>query len=50
MLGISPKKLDLLVKYIGGLHSHLRRKMVLFNPEIIDEAYLQAQYLENMGQ
>jgi hypothetical protein len=42
MLGISPKNLDVLLKYLGGLHSHLWRKVMLFKPRIVDEAYVQA--------
>jgi hypothetical protein len=38
MLGISPKNLDVLLKYLGGLHSHLRRQVMLFKPRIVDEA------------
>jgi hypothetical protein len=38
MLGISPKNLDVLLKYLGGLHSHLRRQVMLFKPRTIDEA------------
>jgi hypothetical protein len=49
MLGISPKNLDVLLKYLGGLHSHLRKQVMLFKPKIIDEACVQAQCLENIG-
>jgi hypothetical protein len=49
MLGISPKNLDVLLKYLGGLHSHLWKQVMLFKPRTIDEACVQAQYLENIG-
>jgi hypothetical protein len=48
MLGISPKNLDVPLKYLGGLYSHLRRQVMLFKPRIVDEASVQAQYLEYM--
>jgi hypothetical protein len=50
MLGISPKKPDVLLKYLGGSHSHLQNRVMLFNPRKVDEACIQAQYLENIGQ
>jgi hypothetical protein len=40
MLGISPKNPNVLLKYLGGLHSHLRRQVMLFKPRIVDEAYV----------
>jgi hypothetical protein len=49
MLGISPKDLDVHLKYLGCLHSHLQKKVMLFNPKTIDESYVKEQYLENMG-
>jgi len=48
MLGISPKNPDVLLKYLGGLHLHLREKVMLFKPKTMDEACVQAQYLENI--
>jgi hypothetical protein len=47
MLGISPKNPYALLGYLGGLHSHVRNP---FNPMIVDEACVQEQYLENLGQ
>jgi hypothetical protein len=49
MLGISPKNPNAILKYMGGLHSHLRKKVMIFKPRKVDEACVQAQYLENMG-
>jgi hypothetical protein len=49
MMGISPKNIDVLLKYLGGLHSHLRNQVMFFNPRTVDEAYVQAQHLENIG-
>jgi hypothetical protein len=49
MLGIYPKNPYVLIKYLWGLHSHLRKHVILFKPRIMDEACVQAQYLENIG-
>jgi hypothetical protein len=49
MMGISPKNPDVLLKYLGGLQSHLRKKVMLFNPRKMDEVCVHAQYLENIG-
>jgi hypothetical protein len=49
MLGISPKNLDVLLKYPGGLHSHLRKQVIFFKPRTVDEACVQEQFLENIG-
>jgi hypothetical protein len=49
LLGISPKNSNVFLKHIGGQHSHLRRQVMMFKPRKIDEAYVQAQYVENMG-
>jgi len=42
MLGISPKTPYVLLKYLGGLHSHLWKQVMLFKPRIVDEACVQA--------
>jgi hypothetical protein len=49
MMGISPKNPDVLLKYLGGLHNHLRKQVMFFDPRITDEACVQARYLENIG-
>jgi hypothetical protein len=49
MLGISPKNPYVLLKYLGGLHNHLRKQVMLFKPKKIDEACVKAHYLENIG-
>ena len=49
MLGISPRIPDVFLKYIGGLHSHLQKQVILFKPKKIDEACVQTQYPENIG-
>jgi hypothetical protein len=41
MLGISPKNPYILLKYLGGLHSHLWKKVMSFKPRAIDEACVQ---------
>jgi hypothetical protein len=48
ILGISPKIPYVLLKYLGGLHSHLQNKMILFKPTNNDEAYVKEHYLENI--
>lgn len=49
MLGISPKNQNVLLKYLGGLHHHPRKKVMLLNPKSVDKASIQVQYLENIG-
>jgi hypothetical protein len=49
MLGISPKN-PIVLKYLGGLHNHLRKQVMLFIPRKLDDACIQTQYLENIGQ
>jgi hypothetical protein len=46
---ISPKKPNVLLKYLGGLHNHFLKKVMLLNPRIFDEIYVQETYLENIG-
>ena len=48
MLRISPKKPYVILGYLGDLHNHLRWQVMLLNHRTIDEACVQAQYLENM--
>lgn len=50
MLGISPNNLYVLLNYLGGLHHHLREKLMLFKPKLVNEACVQVQYLEKKGQ
>jgi hypothetical protein len=50
MLGISLKNSDIIFKYLGSLHSHLRNKVMIFNPRKLDEACVQTRYLENIDQ
>jgi hypothetical protein len=49
MLGIAPKSLYVLLKYLGGLHSHLKKQVILFKPRTMDKACVHAQYMENIG-
>jgi len=49
MLDIYTKKREVLIKYLGCLNRHLWRKVTLFKPMKINEACVQAQYMENMG-
>ena len=48
-LGVSLKDPQNLMKYIGGLHSHLQKTIMLFNPTNIDQVCVHAQYLEEDG-
>jgi hypothetical protein len=45
-MGVSLKSLNMLVKYLGALFPQIRRQLMLFRPKTIDEASIQAQYLE----
>jgi len=49
MLKLSEMNVDVLLKYLGSLHRHMREKVILFKPKSTDEAYVQTQYLENIG-
>jgi len=49
MLGISPKNPNVLLKYFAGLHHHLRDKVMLIKPKLVDEACVKEKYLENIG-
>lgn len=49
ILGIPPKNVDVLIKYFGDLHRHLREKVMFFMPKSVDKAFIQTQYLENLG-
>ena len=49
LLGASLKDSQTLMKYIGGLHIHLLRTIMLFNPNNIDQVCVPAQYLEDDG-
>jgi hypothetical protein len=42
MLGISPKNKNVLLKYLGGLPSHLRNQVILFKPRTVDDASVQS--------
>jgi len=37
MLGISPKNLDVFLKYLGGRQSDLCKQVMLFKPKLVDE-------------
>ena len=50
MLGIYSKNPGVLLKYLGGLHSHMQKKVMLFKSRTMDEAFVHEQYLENIGQ
>jgi hypothetical protein len=37
------------LKYLSGIYGHFLKKLMLFKSKTVDEAYAQAQYLENIG-
>jgi hypothetical protein len=45
-MGVSLKSPYMLIKYLGEFLPHICRKLMLFRPNTIDEANIQAQYLE----
>jgi len=46
MLEISPKNLDVVLKYLGGLNSHLIKQVVFFKLRTIDDVFVQEKYLD----
>jgi hypothetical protein len=48
MLGISPKSPYVLLHYLCSFHSNLRKKVILFKTNTMDEACAYGQYLENI--
>ncbi|KAH9327831.1 hypothetical protein KI387_043765 [Taxus chinensis] len=38
---------DILTKYLGGLHTHLRRKVISTKPKDLNEACVQASYIDD---
>ena len=49
LLGINLNSQDTLLKYIGGLHSYLKRTIIMFNPSNLDKVCVQATHLEERG-
>jgi hypothetical protein len=45
-MGVSLKSIDMLVKYLGEFLPQIHRQVMLFILKTIDEANIQAQYLE----
>ena len=48
-LGIPLYTQETLLKYIGGLHVHLRHSILMFNPCNFDEAYVQPTHIQLGG-
>jgi hypothetical protein len=46
VLGVPLYTQETLLKYIGGLHSHLRHSILMFNPSNLDEVCVQATHIE----
>ncbi|KAH9310310.1 hypothetical protein KI387_044715, partial [Taxus chinensis] len=38
---------DILTKYLGGLHTHLQRKVISMKPKDLNEACIQAYYIDD---
>ncbi|KAH9313349.1 hypothetical protein KI387_028384, partial [Taxus chinensis] len=38
---------DIMTKYLGGLHTHLRRKFISIKPKDLNEACVQAYYIDD---
>lgn len=49
LLGVSLKIDEILLKYMGGLHSYLFHTILLFKPTDLDEVCVQLKYLEEHG-
>ena len=49
MLGVDLQSQDTLLKYIGCLHIYLQHTIIMFNPTNLDEACVEATYLEARG-
>ena len=49
ILGVDLSSQDIILKYIGGLHSYLRDTILIFNPTNIDELCVHATHLESRG-
>ena len=49
ILGLDLSSQDTLLKYISGLHSYLRHKIIMFNPTNLDEVCVQTTHLEARG-
>ncbi len=47
VLGVPLYTQETLLKYIGGLHSHLRHSILMFNPSNLDEVCVQATHIES---
>lgn len=46
-MGINPGDPNRVIKYLGSLHSHISREVLILKPKTLDEACIQAQYIEN---
>jgi hypothetical protein len=49
MMGISTKNPSLLIEYMGDIDSHLQNKVMFFKLNTMNEACVQAQFMENIG-
>ena len=49
ILGVDLTSQENLLKYIGGFHSYIRHKILMFNPTSLDEVCVQATHLEARG-
>ena len=49
ILGVDLSSQDTLLKYIGGLNSYLRHRILMFNPTNLGEIYVHETHLESRG-
>ncbi|KAH9298513.1 hypothetical protein KI387_030195, partial [Taxus chinensis] len=47
LLNMSLEDEDILTKYLGGLHTHLRRKVISMKRKDLNEACIQAYYIDD---
>ncbi|KAH9293058.1 hypothetical protein KI387_041738, partial [Taxus chinensis] len=47
LLNMDSEDEDILTKYLGGLHTHLRRKVISTKPKDLNEACAQAYYIDD---
>ena len=48
-MGVDFTSREMLLKYIGGLHSYLRHTILMFNPSNLDEICVHATHIEARG-
>ena len=49
LLGVDLQSQYTLLKYVGGLHNYLIHTILMFNPNSLDEVFVQPMHLEARG-